>query len=131
MYTTTDAILVMPYIGSPLKGHAPSPTRSLEPRSSSFRSLAYRLPQRIFEKRVCICLHSESSGPTMFSQTTPDDHPPTPPPRRCPALITLPTLARFLLVWRRLCDVVRLPSCLVEHTLMTVCVLCPISISLP
>ena len=31
-------------------------------------------------------------------------HPPTPPPRRWPALITLPPLAKFQLFWRRLCE---------------------------
>ena len=35
------------------------------------------LPQRMFEKRVCIRLHSENSEPTMmFSRTTSDEHPP-------------------------------------------------------
>ena len=44
-------------------------------------------------------MHSENSEPTMwFCQTTPDEHPPTPPPCRWPALITLPTLAKFQLV---------------------------------
>ena len=40
-----------------------------------------------------------------------------PSPSWWPALITLPTLAKFPLVWRRLCDVMLFPSCLVEHTL--------------
>ena len=31
-------------------------------------------------------------------------HPPTPPPSRWRALITLPPLAKFQLVWRRLCE---------------------------
>ena len=52
----------------------------------------------------------------------PDEHPPTPTPSRWPALITFPTLAKFHLVWRRLCDV-PFPSCLFEHTLTAVCVL--------
>ena len=60
----------------------------------------------------------------MFSQTTPDEHPPTPPPCRWPALLTLPTLGKFQLVWRSLCNLVLLASsCLVEHTLTAVCVL--------
>ena len=59
-----------------------------------------------------------------FSQMTADEHPPTPPPCRWPAFITLPTLAKFHLVWRRLCDVVlSRSSCLFEHTLTAVCVL--------
>ena len=50
-----------------------------------------------------VCPHSESSEPTMlFSQTTPDENPPTPPPCRWPDLITLPTLTKFQFVWRRL-----------------------------
>ena len=54
----------------------------------------------------------------------PDEQPPTPTPRRWPALIPLPTLAKFHLVWRRLCDVVLFPSSrLFEHTLTAVCVL--------
>ena len=31
-------------------------------------------------------------------------HPPTPPPSRWPALTTLPPLAKFQVVWRRLCE---------------------------
>ena len=42
----------------------------------------------------------------LFSQTIPDEHPPTPLASRWPALITLPHLAKFQLVWRRLCDIV-------------------------
>ena len=53
----------------------------------------------------------------------PDEHPPTPLLRHCPALLTLPHLAKFQLVWRHLCDVVLSPSCLFEHTLTAVCVL--------
>ena len=49
--------------------------------------------------------------------------PRTPPPCRWPVLITSPTLAKFQLVWRRLCDVVLFPSYLVEDTLTVVCVL--------
>ena len=57
-------------------------------------------------------VRSESSEPTMlFSQTMPDEHPPTPPPSRWPALITLPTLAKFQLVWCRLCCAVSLLPC--------------------
>ena len=60
----------------------------------------------------------------MIYQTTPDGHPPTPPSCRWPSLITLPTLAKFQLVWRRLCDVVLFrSSCLFEHTLTAVCAL--------
>ena len=59
----------------------------------------------------------------MFSQTTPDEHPPTQPPCRWPAIITLRTLAKFHLAWRRLCDVVLFLSSLVEHTLTAVCLL--------
>ena len=47
----------------------------------------------------------------------PDEHPPTPAPIRWPDLITLPTLVKFQLVWRRLCDVVLFPACLVKHGL--------------
>ena len=60
----------------------------------------------------------------LISQTTPDEHLPTPPPCRWSALITLPTLAKFLLVGRRRCDVVLFRSpCLFEHTLTAVCAL--------
>ena len=58
----------------------------------------------------------------MFSQTTPDEHPPTPPPSQWPDLITLPHLAEFQIVWRCLCDAVLFASCLFEHTLTVVCV---------
>ena len=55
-----------------------------------------------YSKSICVRLHSENSEPTMLiSQTTPDEHPPTPPSCRWPAVITLPTLAKFQLVWRR------------------------------
>ena len=60
----------------------------------------------------------------LISQTTPDEHPPTPPSCRWPALITLPTLAKCQLVSRRLCDVVLFcSSCLFKHTLTAVCAL--------
>ena len=59
----------------------------------------------------------------LISQTTPDEHPPTPPPCRWPALIALPNLAKFQIVWRRLCDVLFRSSCLFEHTLTAVCAL--------
>ena len=59
----------------------------------------------------------ENSEPTMFPQTTPDEHPATPPPCRWPAFITLPILSKFQLVWRRHCDVVLFRSCcLFEYT---------------
>ena len=49
---------------------------------------------------------TQNSEPKMLiSQTTPDEHIPTPPPCRWPALITLPTLAKFYLAWLHLCDV--------------------------
>ena len=53
----------------------------------------------------------------------PDEHPPNPRPSPWPALITLPTLAKFHIVWRRLCDVAGFPSRLFEHTLTAVCIL--------
>ena len=60
----------------------------------------------------------------LFSQTTPDESPPTPPPGRWSALITVPTHAKFQLVWCRPCDdVLFLSPCLVEHTLTAVCML--------
>ena len=69
---------------------------------------------------VCVCVRvlSENSEPTtLFSQKTPDEHPPTPPPCRWPAFITLRTPTKFQLVWRRLYDVLFRSSCLLERTL--------------
>ena len=74
-------------------------------------------------KVCCVRLHSENSEPTLISPTTPEEHPPTPPPCRWPALFTLPTLCKFQLVWRRLCHVLFRSSCLFGHTLTTVCAL--------
>ena len=55
----------------------------------------------------------------LISETMPDEHPPTPPLCRWPVLITLPTLAKFQLVWRRLCDVLLFrSSCSFERTLL-------------
>ena len=90
-----------------------------------FGSLASKGFPSGYSKSVCVRLHSENSEPTMLiSQTTPDEHPPTPPPCRWPALITLPTLGKFQLVWRRLRDVVLFrSSCLSEYTLTVVCAL--------
>ena len=52
---------------------------------------------------------------------TSDEHLPTPPRCRWPALITLPTVAKFQLVWRPLCGVVLFgSSCLFERTFTTV-----------
>ena len=60
----------------------------------------------------------------LVSEMTPDEQPPTSPRCRWPALIIFPTLAKFQLVWRRLCDVVLFrSSCLFEHTLTAVCAL--------
>ena len=59
----------------------------------------------------------------LTSQTTPDEHTLTPPPCRWPALVTLPTLDKFQLVWCRLCDVLFCSSCLFEHTPTAVCAL--------
>ena len=87
--------------------------------SISFSLASQGLPSG-FRKSACVRLHSESSEPTMFSQTAPDEHPPMPPPCRWPAVTTSPTLAKFQLVWRRFCDVVVFPSCL-EHTLTALC----------
>ena len=100
------------------------PSSPLLESSISFSSLASKgFPNR-YSKSVCVRLHSENSEPTMlFSRTTPDGHPPMPPPCRWPALITLPTLAKFELVWRRRCDVALFPSCLVEHIFTAGCVL--------
>ena len=38
------------------------------------------------------------------SPSSSTSHPPMPPPRRWPALTYLPALAKFQLVWRRLCE---------------------------
>ena len=73
-------------------------------------------------RKVCVRLHLENSERTMLtSQRTPDEHPPPPPPCRWPDLITLPTLAKFQLVWRRLCDVLFRSSCLFEHPYGRLC----------
>ena len=93
-------------------------------KSSSLRSLASKGSPSGYSKSVCVRLHSENSEPTMLiSQTTPNEHPQTRPPCRWPALITLPTLVKFQLVWRRLCDLLFRSSCLFEHTLTAVCAL--------
>ena len=51
-------------------------------------------------RNVCVCPPAlGNSEPAMLiSRARPDEHPPTPPPCRWPALITLPTLAKFQLV---------------------------------
>ena len=66
------------------------------PQEVRWRSGAAGVPQRIFENYVCVRLHPESSEPAMwFSQTTPDEHPTTPPLCRWPALITSPRVSSF------------------------------------
>ena len=65
----------------------------------------------------------------LISQTTPDEHPPTPQPNRWPALTTLPNVASFQLVWRRVCDVVMFRSSyLFERTLTAVYALPRVSV---
>lgn len=72
----------------------------------------------MFERPVCARLHAESFEPTIvFPQTMVDKRRSTLRPSRLPALFILPTFAKVQVVWRRLCDVVRFPSCLVEHGL--------------
>ena len=84
---------------------------------NSFRSLADI-------RKACVCLPALRELRTydvVFSNDawrTPPDATALP---MASSLITLPTLAKFQLVWRRLCDVL-FPSCLVEHTLTAVCV---------
>ena len=47
-------------------------------------------------RKVCVHLHSENYEPMMwFSQTTPEEHSPTPPPCRWPARTPLRTLTKF------------------------------------
>ena len=80
------------------------------------------LPSGYNIRRLCVCplekmcvmsLALRILEPTIFfPQIMPDEHPPTPP-----ALITLPILAKFQLVWRLLCDAALFPCCLVDHTL--------------
>ena len=74
---------------------------------------------------MCVSACNKNSEPTMrFSQTTPDEYPPTPPPCRWQLLITLRTLTKFQLVWHHLCDfVLARSSCLFERTLTAVCAL--------
>ena len=69
--------------------------------------------------------HRRSSKSVFFFPPwkIPDEHRPMPPPSRWPSFIILPTLVKFQLVWRRLCDVVLLPSSLLEHNFMAVCIL--------
>ena len=47
-----------------------------------------------------------SANPRLIVSPPPlsSSHPPTPPSNRWPALTTLPPLAKFQLVWRRLCE---------------------------
>ena len=49
--------------------------------------------------------------------------PQTPPSCRWPALIIVPSLAKFQLVWRRLGDVLFRSCCVLKNTLTTVCAL--------
>ena len=88
-----------------------------------FRSLASEGFPSVYSKSVCVRLHTERFEPTMlFSQTTPEKRPPTPPPSRWTTLVTLPHLAKFQVVWRRLCDVVLFASSFFDHTITAVCV---------
>ena len=89
---------------------------------SSFRRLASKGFPSGCSKSVRVRLQSENSEPTMlFSQTMPEEHPPTPPPCRRPTLLALPTLAKFQLVCRQLCDGVLFhSSCVIKHTNMAV-----------
>ena len=74
----------------------------------------------IFDQ-TCIVLKSGWSstarmpGLVVSPPSLSHSHPPTPPPSRWPALITLLPLAMFQLVWRCLCDA-RLSSSLVRNT---------------
>ena len=113
--------LFPPLRGNPWVSHGIS--TGLPRATHSFNSIAPKASPTDIRK-VYVRLHSESSEPTMLlSQTTPDEHPPTPPPCLWPALITLPALAKFQLVWGRHCDAVLFPSYLFEHTLTAVCAL--------
>ena len=52
-------------------------------------------------RNVCVRIPSDKSELTRrFPQTTPDEHPVTPPPCRWPSLTTLLTPTKVYLVWR-------------------------------
>ena len=62
----------------------------------SFISLCSKGVPSGYSKSVCVRMPSEKSEHTMqVSQTTPDEHPPTPPPCRWSARITLRTSTKF------------------------------------
>ena len=68
-------------------------------------------------------LYGANTAPRRLAIIPLDDEvPPTPPPNRLSTYIILPTLTKFHLVWRRVCDVMLLFSCLFEHTLTDLCV---------
>ena len=75
-----------------------------------------------YRARICSAA-GENLVRCCFLKRCLTDIPSTPPLCRWPALITLPSLAKFQLVWRHLCDFVLFPSCLVEDTLTAACVL--------
>ena len=50
-------------------------------------------------RKVCVRPPALRKLRTYDADFSNDGHPPTPPPCRWPALITLPTLAKFQLVW--------------------------------
>ena len=88
----------------------------------SFRSLASTGFPGGYSKSVCVRLHSENSEPTIWffkRRLT------TPPGATALPMVSshnVTTLAKFQLVWRRLCDVLIL-TFLVEDTVTPVCAL--------
>ena len=75
---------------------------TLKDGNDSLRSLQLLKVSPADIQKVCVPACTPDSEPTMLiSLTTPDEHPPPPPPCRWPA-VTLPTLAKFQPVWRRL-----------------------------
>ena len=115
--------------GTPLRPSVYYPRIGLVVNIIYIRTFCVHLDDLYIFELVCIVLksgwHSTARMPRIVVSplVLPDEHPPTPPPSRWSALITLPTLAKFHLVWRRVCVVMLFPSCLFEHTLTAICVI--------
>ena len=96
-------------------------------RESNEHLVCVCIPERSLQKRAQLRSfvrsgYRNSILTTFPPQTKPDEHPPLPPHSHWPSQRILLTLAKYYLVWCRLCEVMLYPSSLVKgtHTVVSV-----------
>ena len=106
------------FVGRQNKKAAPSKGQAWRLNNPPCNSPNYLFILHPIFERVHVCPPALRKLRTYdsHSQTMPDEHLPAPPPSRWRALIASPPLAKFQLVWRRLCEALLSSSSLARQT---------------